>query len=300
MEKKQTANRLRGNMLMIVALSAAIILTIVALGLSIDYFLFSHTLAGNDADRLATNLAVGLNYDDRIGQMNNLVANSRELVFNSRSNYQRIVESCPMLTPLGDQLLSESRDGADLVEKGRRGLVQLIVQDLQTSAKSGSATLVQNVALPWAASNRPEVLGLRVGTIKGVESNVSAPYGNDSLLSLDTKYGYIDPSSHLYYGCRVLKLPEDPDKQFRITSLPAPVQGNVSPARLTTPQVFEKSADLLKDGQPTGSLCDQLPTAVQVLLGMNITNRVVVEKTQATTVDSTATTSGGKPMPFAP
>jgi hypothetical protein len=300
MENKQTANRLRGSMLMIVALSAAIILIVVALGLSVDYFLSSHTLAGNDADRLATNLAVSLNYDDRIGQMNNLVANSRELVFNSRANYQRIVESCPMLGPLGDQLLSESREGADVVEKERRGLVKLIVQDLQTSAKSGSRTLVQNVALPWATADQPKVFGLRVGTIKGVESNVLAPYGNDNLLSLDTKYGYIDPSSHLYYGCRVLKLPEDPDKQFRITSLPAPVQSNVSPARLTTPEVFEKSADLVKDGQPTGSLCDQLPTAVQVLLGVDITNRVVVEKTQGTTVNSTAATSGGKPLPFAP
>jgi hypothetical protein len=169
---------------------------------------------------------------------------------------------------------------------------------LQSSVKSTnkSGSLGQSAALPWAKSNLAGVLDLKVGSISGVESNVLAPYGNDNLLNLDTRSGYINPTTHLYHGCCKLKLPEDPDKQFCLTSLAAPVKGSVAPPRLTGPQAFEKFADVLKEGHAISTLCDQIPTAVQVRVGMNITNQVAVQSTHVTTADSTATTSGAKPV----
>src|SRR5262249_3173717 len=161
-------------------------------------------------------------------QMNNLVANSRELVFNSRTSYKHASDEFPQMTDLADRLLLESRAGADIVEKARRDLVVILLKDVQTSAKvaSKSGSLGQGVALPWANSSAAEIQDLHVGNIKHVESNVLAPYGNDPLLNLDTKSGYIDPATHLYYGRSIIRLPEDADKRFHLTSLAAPVQGN--------------------------------------------------------------------------
>src|SRR5262249_22057884 len=157
----------------------------------------------------ATNLAVTLNYNDRIGQMNNLVADARELVFNSRATYKHARNNFPQMMDLTDRLLLESREGADIVENGRRELTTLILQEVQTSSRdtNQSGSLGQNVTLPWAISKSAQVLDVKVGSIKEVESNVLAPYGNDDLLDLDTRSGYIDPTTHLYYGQKILKLP---------------------------------------------------------------------------------------------
>lgn len=294
--------QLRGNILIIVALGTAMILLLVGIAFSVHYFFYSHQYLQHSADKLATDLAVNLNSNDRIGQMNNLVANSRELVFNSRASYKHASDEFPQMTDLADRLLLESRAGADIVEKARRDLVVILLKDVQTSAKvaNKSGSLGQGVALPWAKSSAAEIEGLQVGNIKNVESNVMAPYGNDALLNLDTKSGYIDPATHLYYGRSVIKLPEDADKKFHITSLAAPVQGNIAPPRLTEAQVFDKTAELFKNGQPTGGVCDQLPTAVQVRLNMDVTNQVAVKSTHGASVDSTAATAGANPVTPAP
>jgi hypothetical protein len=287
-------------MMMIVGLCAIIIIVVIGLALSIHYLLFSHSFLENDANQLATKLAVNLNYNDRIGQMNNVVANAHELLFNSRTTYERISSHCPQVSSLAEHLLSESREGADIVEKARKQLNVLILKDLETSAEGASGTLGKNVSLPWASSTPAQILDLKVGNIKGVESNVSAPIGNDDLLELDTKMGYIDPETNLYYGRCIMKLPGDPDKKFRLTSLAAPVEGSVAPPRLTEAKVFEKSADFWKDGQPTGNVCDQLPSAVQLRINMDVTNKVAVTSTQSSNAVSTAATSGAKPVPEDP
>jgi hypothetical protein len=291
-------DRFRGNMLTIVGMCMAIVLLLLGLALSVQYLFFSHQFIKHHADQLATSLAIQLNANDRIGQMNNLVANSRELVFNSRANYNRVASNYPQMISLADRLLSDSRDGADIVEKERRELVAILLRDLQTSAKTTnlSGSLGQNVALPWASSNQASILDLKVGCIKGVESNVLAPYGNNDLLNLDTKAGYIDPTTHLYYGLSIIKLPEDPDKQFRLTSLAPAVEGNVAPPRLVGPEAFEKSGELLKNGQDISASCDQLPTAVQLSIGMDVTSRVAVQSTHETTADSTAATAGANSL----
>ena len=51
------------------------------------------------ADQLATALAINLNQNDRIGQMNNLVANSHELLFNSRATDEKVAENYPQMSP---------------------------------------------------------------------------------------------------------------------------------------------------------------------------------------------------------
>jgi hypothetical protein len=272
-------------------------LLLAGIAFSVHYLFYSHQFLQHSADNLATSLAVNMNSNDRIGQMNNLVANSRELVFNSRSSYQHASDEFPLMTDLADRLLLESREGADMVERARRDLVALIVQDVQTSAKAASKSgLGQGTTLPWARSSEAELQGMQIGNIKNVESNVMAPYGNDPLLKLDTKSGYIDLATHLYYGRTIIKLPDDPDKKFHLTSLAAPVQGNVAPPRLTEAQMFDKTAELLKDGQPILGICDELPTAVQVRLNMDVTNQVAVKSTHGASVDATAATAGANPV----
>lgn len=290
--------RVKGNMLMMVAWCTGILLLAIALGLSIQYYFFSDKNLQFAADQLAMTTALNLNYNDHIGQMNNLVANSRELVFNSRTAYNSTVDNCPHLSGLANRFLTESRQGADYVEQARQALVALTLANIRTTLRTQSTNLKGLPALPWSKSTSAEIVNAKLGSFKDVESNVLAPSGNENLLNFDTKYGYIDSATNLYYGNSNLRLPEDPDKNFYIASLSAPVNGIIAPAKLASAETFQRSLDMIKNGEtePSGN-CQQLPSAVQIDMQTKITNLAVMDVTNTLTVDSTAATNGAYPVP---
>jgi hypothetical protein len=288
--------RLRGSMLVMVAWCTVVLVLLFALALSIQYYFASDKNLQFTADQLAMTTALNLNYNDHIGQMNNLVANSRELVFNSRVSYNNSAENCPHLTGLANRFLAEARQGADFVEQARQGLVAITLTNIRTSLQT-QAKNIQNIGvLPWSKATMPEIVNVRLGSFKDVESNVLAPTGNDQLLKLDTKSGYIDSASNLYYGNASLHLPEDPDKNFYLTSLSAPVNGVIAPAKLTSPENFLRSLDLIKNGKTEHAVtCQQLPTAVQIDMQTNVKNLVVIDITNGLTVNATVATNGAYP-----
>jgi hypothetical protein len=290
--------RQNGNMLMMVSWCIVTLLLAIALALSVQYYFSSDKNLQFTADQFAMTTALNLNYGDHIGQMNNLVANSRELVFNSREAYNNTVNNCPQLSGLANRFLAESRQGADSVEQARQGLVALTLTNIRTSLSTQARNVKGIVVLPWAKSTVPEIVNARLGSFKEVESNVLAPSGNDGLLKLDTKYGYIDSATNLYYGNSNLQLPEDADKSFYLTSLSAPVNGTVAPAKLTSADTFQRSLDIIKNGHTESvTMCQQLPSAIQIDMQSRVTNLVVVDLTNPLTVNATAATNGASPIP---
>ncbi len=289
--------RENGNMLMMVSWCTAALLLAIGLALSVQYYFSSDKNLQFTADQFAMTTALNLNYGDHIGQINNLVANSRELVFNSRQAYNNTVDNCPYLSGLANRFLVESRQGADSVEQARQGLIALTLTNIRTSLNAQARNVKGIAVLPWAKATVPEIVNARLGSFKEVESNVLARTGNDSLLKLDTKYGYIDSATNLYYGNSNLQLPEDADKNFYLASLSAPVNGTVAPAKLTSPETFLRSVDIIKNGKTeAGDLCPQIPSAIQIDMQSRITNLVILNVTNRITVNSTAATNGAYPV----
>jgi hypothetical protein len=287
-----------GNMLALIACCVALIVCTCAIGLSIYFHFSSFNRLQFAADQFALTAARILNHNDQIGQMNNLVADSRQLVFDSRNVYVEVVEKFPHLTPLANALLEDSRTGSDSVMAARKQLADLIVDDIHATviAANKPGGLGQAIALPWADSAVPEVLDLKLGSIKAMESNVEAPFGDERLLVFDTKRSCIDPLTHLYYAGIILPLPEDDDKTFRLSPLPAPVKGTVAPARLTGHELFQPWVDLIKDGQRVQVGLEQLPSAIHLKLRMGIANQVAVNSDGTITTESTAATVGASPV----
>jgi len=290
---KRKPVRLQGNMLIMVALSIFMLMLVVALGMSIQYCFFSNKNLQFSSDQFTVGLATNLNCNDRIGQMNNIVVSSRELIFNSKNTDDNINQNAPQLALLANNFLTESIQGADLVERARSQQITLIIGDVRNAIKQ--TTLIGNTGppiLPWAKSSEPEITNVRLGSIEQVESNVQGPYGNSGLLSLDTEYGYIDPISHLYFGNCILRLPGITDRQFSVASLPAPVNLIVAPVKLTSATVFHEIASIFVNGSQKINTCSQLPSAVQVDIQMPIANRVLFEIKDKVKVGSTAATNG--------
>lgn len=279
MTDRTRKRRSSGNMLMMVALVGFIVIVILMVGFVIAMVVLSQKRAQNEGEELALSLATTLNKDDYIGQMNNMVEFSRELVFTSRQQYDEAVADYPRLRPLAMQLMDESRTGAKLVEAERQQLVKLSLKKLREQVLDSNDRKASGVdkssagfRMPWVTTHAPSVSQLTAGYIDGVQSNASAPDGVPELKQLDIQGKFLSPKGNLYIGNINAKLPSpDDDLIFKLSSLPAAVKGTTSSTRLAAANVFKPFAVLIEAGEPTDKGCDQLPSAVNVDLMMKVT-----------------------------
>jgi hypothetical protein len=228
------------------------------------------------ADNIALSLAKTINEGDRIGQMNNLVTLNRELVYNSRQISAATMSSdLYFCSPLAQQLLNEARSSADDVDKERQQQIEVAKAALHYQIDNYNVNTKNQpqLHLPWWQSYDPQILQVNLGSIAGVTSNV---VHNDVFQPL-TDYDlidrkYVQKSSHLYFGNICAKLPEpDSDLNFKLTSLPAPVETTVAPARLANGQVFSSAGTVFANGKfVPETKFDQIPSAVQVLATMKV------------------------------
>ncbi|MBI4533032.1 MAG: hypothetical protein HY711_03715 [Candidatus Melainabacteria bacterium] len=289
-----------GNMFMLSVLAFGIIIVVFLAGFSVYLMFFSQSKAHSQSDQLALQVAHALNDQDEMGEMNNLVARCRELVFNSRKTHDAAHMYYQHLEPLANQLLEESRASACYVELERQRLVRHSLTNLYgiVELSDSDRVLQSGLKLPWLATKPARPVGLAVGYIDGVESNVEVSEGNPELNSTDLARHYIDRASKLYMGNINVKLPApDNDLHFKLSSLPAPVKETVSPPRLTSPNVFVETARLMKDGLTLGASCDQLPSAVKVDMLIKVTTGPEVRDVHAIQTTSYASTCGASPLP---
>jgi hypothetical protein len=303
MNRSQSAMRrsARGNTYLIIV-TVCCILAVIWAGLFFFSAFFTQQRVETQAEKMALSVARLMNRNDRVGQINNMLAASRQLVFNDRENYQDVVSDYPALQPFAKRLLDESKSSAGIMIEARQTLGAQIKHDIVdfTVKSIGATSDSSQYALPGISemgAGGPKIVDLEVGSLQGGTANVESAEGDIELTDYDLSQKLVATSSHLYLGNISATLPDpDSDLVYKIATLPAPVLGTIAPARLILNQVFQNEAKLIRNGEVSAVQLDQLPSAVK--LGMVIDFKGVSGKIdQHMVVTGIAVTNGGYPRP---
>jgi hypothetical protein len=285
--KNKNKRKADGNMMLLALLGFGLLILFITLGTSFSMVLFVQNQVQRLADQVALTGACQLNDGNRLGQMNNLIARCRQLVYASRQNTYLAANSSTDLQQLAQQFLDEDRQNALALDQERGRLSALAVKEATEQMKytfaqqSGLYTMV----LPWLVVRPPTVTSINFGYITAVDSNVAALNGIADLADYDRSKKFIQKASQLYAPTIDAKLPEDDgDLHFYISSLAAPVNDNISPARLALTNVF----------RPT--IGNYLPSAASVSIQIGLAQDVVHGGATDFTVTSVAASNGGSPV----
>lgn len=276
-----------GNMLFLSILGFLTIVGGLMVGVSFLNILFVQNQAQKFADEAALAGAVTLNDSNRIGQMNDMVARSRQLIFTSRLVTELAPSTTPDLQQLAGQFLDEDRQSAIDLEKERARL-QLLCR--VEAIKAINTRLTQQTSLyrnlaPWLRMNIPHVNSVEFGSVRNTDSNVQALKGVEDLYLYDKSKQFIDKSCMLYWGNIDAKLPEeDNDLTFKLSPLSAPVNNKISPARLALADVFRAQVG------------NQLPSATKLILSAEAEAGAFATGTNTVQATSVATTNGATPF----
>jgi hypothetical protein len=247
---------------------------------------FIHNRLQTTADELALLGTSKLNEQDRIGQMNNMIARSRQLVNDAESSYEEAQTNLNQLSQITDQLHNEARAGAMLLETERNRLAAVCTTEAGNIVASRFAALKQGHALtlPWLQVSEPS-LDISYGRIEAVQSNVKELTGIDTLSASDkTKYVSADGSKLYKNNVNARLEGSDADLSFKLCSLPAPVDNSISPARAVLARKYLVASD------------DNISSAVKVNLKLNISTGIGASASSTLSVNGTAVTVGGQPV----
>lgn len=244
-----------GSMLLLTCAIGILIVLGIVFAISLGKFFVHHTHDQNVVDSTTLKAALLLNADDHAGKMNNLVIQSREMVFDARSAHNATLNSdFWYLEPLAQRLLDQSRWGAQFVENGRKRLITEEIKGLQNLA--GTDQSLKN--------HGATVVSLEVGSLADRRSNVYDDEA-DELQSLDKEKKWVDPQTRRFNGNINAMLPfEDQDLTFKISALHAPSNGKMVQASLVAANEFEKMVTIIDKGKPVAAICDQMPSAVRL------------------------------------
>jgi hypothetical protein len=278
----------RGNMLVMSGVFMMVNAVALVVAGSYGSLYFVHNRLQNFAEEIALDGARKLNEQDRIGQMNNMIARSRQMVFDSDAANQESQSSLNHLTDLASQLYSEAREGALFLEQERLKLRNVS----RTEATSVMTTRFnqikdgQGLVLPWLQAASPGTPAFAFGCAANIKSNVNELSGIDALDSLDRAQTYITTDGSALYRDNIdARLTGAPaDLSFKIASLSAPVQNSVSPARTS----------LAKSFRPVSQ--DQLYSTVQVTLQIDVNTAIGASSHSQMQATGTAEATGGQPM----
>ncbi len=287
-------------MLVMTAIIGGMLFLVLAVGLMVSAFFFAQKRVQQQADRMAVAIAKRLNEGDRVGQINNLVERSRELVFVSRHNLSDANDRLEHIEPLARQLLEESRTGAIMVEAERTGIARRISEDAiaEADAHSKDIASVLQINLPYMRTFPARLYNLELGYIDDIDSNALLPEGVPDLKISDLSRSFAQGESALYRANVDARLGgSDSDLVFKFASSAAPVQKTISPSRLVSPKVFRPLVKLFDRQNKIGGVSNQLPTAVRMDLISGISSSADSEQDKTFRVTSAATTSGAMPPP---
>lgn len=298
MPRANLLRRRRGNMLTMTALCTALIVLVCAVAFGFYLLLSQHHKGQGQTDKVAMDLGKALNEGDRVGQMNNLIARSRELVYVSRQAQNRVEQQQLFYwQALANRLTDEARSSAVLVENERQNQVDMsrktirkMAEKYNLNSKTG-ATLV----LPWWESYDSQIYEVSCGYIRNVDCNVLNSDVFADLRDFDKHQNYFDERSNLYKGNINAKLPApDNDLDFKLCSLPPPVDNVVAPARLVNQEVYKPTAIIMDNKEFKAQKIEQIPSAVRLVTHMDVT---VQANKETVGIGSDAAASGAMPPP---
>lgn len=276
----------RGNVLILTCVVLAVVALCLVVGFSFCGLYFDHNRLQTSADEIALTGAKKLNERNRIGQMNNMIARCRQLVYASREDYKIVKKTFPGVEKIADQLLDEARQSALDLETERQKMRNVAeIEAVQAMrAKFDSIKGTYAMTLPWMRVKTPRVIGVGLGRIDGVESNVEEFVSFDQLKQYDRDQGntVVYAKLSIYKGNKNEPLKEDDsDLPFFMASLPAPILSEVSPARVT---LQDKYRDI--DDAP-------VPTAVRVIMDLRVDSGLGPQAGDTMVATGTAITQGG-------
>ncbi len=288
-------------MLTLVALIVALIAAVGIIGILFSFLLSQHTRSQYDVDALSLSAAKTINVGDRVGQMNQLVARSRELVYTTRQNQMACEQQgLEHLGPVLDQMMNEAYSSQALVEFERKNLIEITSKDVRQVALDHNLTrnTKSNSFLPWLKTFEPDVLRVDVGFIDKGLSNVRSLTAIDELADFDRRSGFVETKSELFKANINAKLPSpDDDLTFKFSSVPALVEGSVAPPRIANPSVFKSFGTVVEGGKIVTNRFDQIPQAVQVYTKMDLAVDAEELNKQAISIDSIGVTGGAVSPP---
>lgn len=249
-----------GNMLVLSGVFMTAAAVAVILAMSFAGLLFTYNRLQTTADELAIEGARKLNELDRLGQMNNMIARSRQLVYSSRKQAEE-AGHFPQLIELSEKLLEESREGAMELESQRKVLRNVNKTEVESAITTRFNQLKarHTLVLPWIKVGITQAPVIKLGYIDQVQSNVTVLENLEGLEDADHNPNVSDSQSDLYEENINPSLPgADSDLPFKVCSLPAPVENTVAPARATLASSFKNSPG------------DHLQSAVQVEITLNV------------------------------
>jgi len=259
----------RGNMLVLGCVVMALLSALVTLACSFGSVIFTYSRLEASASEIALEGARALNARDRVGQMNNMIGRCRQLVYSSSKNYDEVIAHYPQLEALARQQRDEAREGAEELERQRVVLLNYATTSA-TSAMQAKWDGIKDgypLVLPWLKVRSPLTPSFTFGKIANIESNVVEFAGFPDLADRDRESGYVRPADSpfnpaavsLYRQCIDNRLPAPNEfLSFKLTSLPAPVGGIISPARVVRAAAFEPVPG------------DQIPSATRVRLNLPV------------------------------
>lgn len=277
-------------MIILVSFLLAVVCVLILIALSFAGLVFQQNRLRTSADEISLAGARALNKKNRIGQMNDMIARCRQLVHSSRNQYDKAVSDHPNLSQLANKQLQEARDGAALLETQRVYLKTLAANEAKVAVinKYNSLKSTYQITLPWMKVSNFKLQHRYLGKLKDVESNVEELKNLSSLESHDQSASYVstDPGMKLYKDGINAKLPSpDSSLAFKLSSLPAPVEGTVAPARVAL-------ADYFLNVTP-----DEIPSAVQILVTVDVSTGLGAAAKNVMAARGTASTTGaGKQM----
>lgn len=249
------------------------------------------------ADEIALAGAKKLNEHDRIGQMNNMLARSRQLVFNARHEHTKVSNEYVHLQGLADSEMEASREAAQMLESERVKLLNDVRNDAINAMKAKFDSIKDSfpMVLPWIQIGLPTMSDgdIKLGRIVDVESNVMelGRVGDSNLSDCEelvehdrnSSFTKVWPHCQLYKAETVneARLPgEDNDLVYKISSLIPPVDNSVAPARVVLARDYKD----VKDGF--------LPSSAQVKIKINIGTGLGAAASEVLSAVGTAATTG--------
>jgi hypothetical protein len=279
----------RGNMLVLSSVFIAINAVGIVVASSFGTLFFVHNRLQATADELALEGAKKLNEQDRMGQMNNMVARSRQLIYDADDANMDVQAHLTHLSEVSNMLHEEAREGASLLENERTKLKNIskleaisAVVNRYNEIKNG-----HNLVLPWLQADVPVHPVIRFGYTEHTDSNAAEMSGIDELDNKDKMQGLITTDGSKLYKKNIdarFNSGNDTDLHFLLSSLPAPVQKTVSPARAILAKNFKLGPDA------------QLASTVQVELKMDVDTKLGAETHSTMQCVGTAETNGGQPV----
>ncbi|MBY0551361.1 MAG: hypothetical protein K2W95_29035 [Candidatus Obscuribacterales bacterium] len=254
----QTSRRRTGNIIILCCVLFAMIALAIVVAYSFCSLYFVHNRLESSANEIALAGAKKLNEKDRLGQMNNMLVRCRQLVYSSRQDLEKTEKEFKDLESFARPLLDESRASAMYLETERKNLTEtakkeatIAMQQQFDSIKPG-----YQVTLPWLRISQPQMPITAFGKIDGLQCNVEELTGIAALAGADRTADYVDAVSPLLVGVGPIpgaapkglnlykaekdhKLEgKDSDLSFKLSCLPAPVNGVISPARILLMRTF--------------------------------------------------------------